>query len=339
MKSSVLIFEVTERGKCDIVTHIGKENDAGGTNKMKKWMIMMFLFVMALGLCACGSASETTAAPETAQVDPAEVVEDVPEEKEEEKEDLRAPYIGSWINLYAGFQPGLPAENVELLTDGTCTVDGKETGSWSVSEDGETVMIGNWIWGFTPVEEDGFLKLMDNYTNKEGELPITSAVLVRAEDFEKIRGSMFTEIKVNAENIAEYVGELRELAAEQNEYGKNVRAFYQFLSPAYENGLVFVAADDDFSFSAYIEPNNEWRRLMTFDYPYALLTEYRQMNFKYFTEAEGTLLYVKSEYVADNRIDENGCRTLTMRDGSRITDWLTEATWSVCPADYADSRY
>ena len=308
-----------------------------GDNSMKKLLIAMFLFCLLLGLCACGSASETNAAPETTVEEPAETAEPVSEEKAEE--DLRAPFVGNWVNLYAGFQPGLPAENIALLADGSCTVDGSEAGTWSVIEDGGTVVIGNWIWGFTPVEEDGILKLMDNYTKKESELPITSAVLVREEDCEKIRDSMFVQVEVNAENIAEYVGELKELAVELDDYGKTAQAFYQFLSPAYENGLVFLSAGDDFSFSAYIEPNNQWRRLMTFDYPYALLTEYRQLNFKYYTDAEGTLLYIKSEYVADNRIDGNGCRTLMMRDGSRITDWLTESTWSVCPADYADSRY
>ncbi len=303
---------------------------------MKKLLIAILLLSMVLGLCACGSTQETAVSPETTAQEPVNI-EEVPEETPEV--DLRAPYVGAWINLYADFQPGLPAERIELLADGSCTVDGKESGIWIVSEDGETVVIGNWIWGFTPVEDGGYVKLMDNYTSRENELPITSAVLVREEDAEKIRDSMFVKAEVNADNIAEYVGELKELAVEQDEYGKTARAFYQFLSPVYENGLVFVSADDDFSFSAYIEPNNQWRKLMTFEYPYALSDEYRQLNFKNFTEAEGTLLYVRSEYVTENRIDDTGCRILIMRDGSRITDWLTESTWAVCPADYADSRY
>ena len=303
---------------------------------MKKPLIWMILLGMLLSLCACGSQTGANASQEAAPSEQKETEEDQPMESEE---DVLAPYVGSWINLYADFQPGLGAEKVELLPDGTCTVDGEDAGNWSVSDDRATVVIGNWIWGFSPVEDDGIIKLMDNYTKKENELAITSAVLVREEESDAIRNRMFETVEVNAENIAEYVGELAEIAVEQDEYGKTARTFYQFLSPAYESGLVFVSASDDFSFSAYIEPNNQWRKLMTFDYPYALTGEYRQMNFRYFTEAEGSILYINKDYVANNRIDENGCRILTIKDGSRIADWLTEGTWLSCPADYADSRY
>ena len=257
----------------------------------------------------------------------------------ESEEDCPGPYVGSWINLYADFQPGLGAEKVELLPDGTCTVDGEDAGNWSVSEDGSTVVIGNWIWGFTPIKDEGAIKLLDNYTKKENELTITSAVLVREEDRDRIWNSMFEKIEVNENTIAEYVGEQAEIAVEHDEDGKTARIFYQFLSPAYERGLVFVSASDDFSFSAEIEPKNLWLKTMTFDYPYAVFSEDREMTFCNFTNAEGSILYISKEYVADNRIDEKGCRILTIKDGSRIADWLTEGTWLSCPADYADSRY
>ena len=67
--------------------------------------------------------------------------------------------------------------------------------------------------------------------------------------------------------------------------------------------------------------------------PYDTLSLVNWASFGRITQAKGTLVFIRAEYVADNRMTDARTRTLTLSDGTTHT---TSMTWYTDLASYSD---
>ena len=100
-------------------------------------------------------------------------------------------------------------------------------------------------------------------------------------------------------------------------------------SPAYRDGLVYYGRSEDF----HLRIQNTAGEDRTAILPSDTLSLANGASYGKITQASGTLVYVRSEFVADNRMTDARTRTLTFTDGTTHT---TSMTWYSDLADYAD---
>ena len=101
-------------------------------------------------------------------------------------------------------------------------------------------------------------------------------------------------------------------------------------SAAYEDGLVYYGRSEDFRLVIQ-ELSSAGSRVVTL--PYDTISLSTGLNFGKITSASGTLVFVRSEYVRENRMTDARTRTLTFTDG---TTHSTSMTWYSDLADYGE---
>ena len=230
--------------------------------------------------------------------------------------------------------------------------DFDEIGTWDLSEDMTQLIIDPIVEGlsqeqlvFNIYEEDGFTKLRSPGYPYEGAL-----AFVREDQLDAAFEAKYVYVD-RAEDAHQYLGDPISLGYLYDENGQRIDAYYEdgeklfdiedaflFPSQVYDEGLTLLCSRDisyHFSVGSIPGRGSVENVLNVTD----LASDDRQLTgFSY-------LCFVKSDHVAKNYVDENGCRTLELTDGTVVRYAnpeyidLVNYTWKYLQADYNDYIY
>lgn len=243
----------------------------------------------------------------------------------------------------------LDEENFYCSKDETSS---DEIGTWDLSEDMTQLIIDPIVEGlsqeqlvFNIYEEDGFTKLRSpGYPYKD------AFAFVREDQLGTAFEAKYVYVD-GKEDVHQYLGDPISLGYLYDENGQRINAYYEdgqklfdiedaflFPSKVYDEGLTLLCSGTiKYSFSAGSIPGRGGVEnvLNVTD----LASDDRQLT------GFGYLCFVKSDYVAKNYVDENGCRTLELTDGTVVKYAnpeyidLVNYTWKYLQADYNDYIY
>ena len=244
------------------------------------------------------------------------------------------------IETYTDYQYRAQGPSVlAFQPDDTCALD-EESFSWRLDED--SVFL----------DEEIELKVIREYRVPLLYNEKTAKVFVHEDDYEGLYQELFVTVEVDPDNIRDYVGE-PELIGYMLRDGAEDRDGTYWIMPnlVYDQGLTYFACED-FGISVHLFGNLFFWDIdedVTMNSPYNLMELYNQgyevyqeYEFRDQVQAEGRIIYLRSEYVAENKLDENGYRILVLKGG--ITwkpeyDFFYSDTWAEKSADYADHLY
>ena len=267
---------------------------------------------------------------ETAQEDPAA------EEETTAPEETRKALVGEWEEIYCTLLYDKVSYDIYLADDGSCSgeLDGY---TWSFNEDKNSVDLyldGSIAERAAIVDYDGITALVMNYPDT------LSSVFVRKEERQRFMDQRFVTVKINMENVGDYVGDYVR-AGELFDDGGNTAAemgTFLFKSKAYEQGLVYVGCSSDFELElTFRSPFGEYTASLLD--PFGCRQSADNETFFSFAKAEGTLYFVRAEDVAENYLTgDPPCRAVKLKDGTMIRSFLP-SLWDQTDAEYDDWKY
>lgn len=225
-------------------------------------------------------------------------------------------------------------------------------GSWSLNDDMTELTVTPEVEGlpvdayvFEVREEDGFTKLYGNY-------PYENALaFVRKEDLKAAFDAKYFYLTSDAVDVHEYFGDPVDMGYLYDENGQrimalededgrspNLESIWFIPSKAYEKGLVYVGGTHLSCSGTSLGRLTQ----IAMDTPFLVTVDpYSDMKF----QNANNILFVRGDHVAKNYIDEDGCRTLELTDGTVIRSY-TEGyyeelnhIWKYLKADYNDYIY
>ncbi len=209
-----------------------------------------------------------------------------------------------------------------IQEDGTYSSD-SGTGSWELSTDlTQVILRGSRGKTVLDILTDG------NYDKLcASELHLN---FLRAGDLEDYIAERFVSIQLTSKNVDAYISRPVNIGIIPDEKDLPTdESAWVLSSPAYRDGLVYYGRSEDF----HLRIQNTAGEDRTAILPYDTLSLANGASYGKITQASGTLVYVRSEFVADNRMTDARTRTLTFTDGTTHT---TSMTWYSDLADYAD---
>ena len=252
-------------------------------------------------------------------------------------------YEVSYLALYLT-EDGFYGDQEEMVS--------KRLGSWDLSEDMTQLIIDPAVEGlsgdqliFQIYEEDGFTKLHSNAYPYPGAFSF-----VREEDVDAAFEAKYVYVS-DPEDAHQYFGDPISLGYLYDENGERITAYYEdgkkqfdivevlfFPSQIYDEGLTLLTSGRlDFTFSVGTTPGrgrtDNVVTVMGIETSNQKLTDC------------SSLCFVKSDHVAKNCVDESGCRTLELTDGTVIRYYnpeyidIANCTWKYLQADYNDYVY
>ena len=330
---------------------------------MKKIVFFVLALSMVFCLSACGSTGERTlseiieeienfklpglreasasdtsvaAADAVSGGDSASAVDAVssPDSTEETEEYMSAAVhellvrslVGEWSELSDSLPLFRPIVSwfgsLIIREDGTFS-SSTTTGTWELSEDGTQITLHG-TRGSTLIEivQDG------SYTKLS--MPELHLNFFRSEELDTYIKERFVLAKISMENIREYLNKPVNIGIILDEKDKPTGdTAWVIGSSVFSDGLVYYGRSEDFR--VMIQNNAEGSRNISI--PYDTLSLATGASFGNIMEAEGTLVFIRQEYVTDNRMTDARTRTLTLSDG---TTHSTSLTWYSDLADYTD---
>lgn len=228
-----------------------------------------------------------------------------------------------------------------LAEDGSFRIGGITAGTWTVSADGTQVTAELTVNGdeahtvtLNVTEEDGFTKLFGEFVGTK------AAAYVRDADFAAAFDMKYAVIHLNDGNFRDYIGE-PEYMGHADTLDGDGHYWYFFPSQAYDDGLVYLGSDASVNIQFNSGPNHS----LPHSFPVMIGFSVSVSDLRLGTWGHGEMFYVKSEYVAQNYIAEDGFRTLELTNGMvlRFTDSVVwdsyEAFWTITGADYNSYIY
>lgn len=241
----------------------------------------------------------------------------------------RSTVLGKWSELSDHLPLFRPIVSwygeLNLMEDGSYT-SGTTTGTWELSEDASQLILRG-TRGKTTVDivQDGA------YTKLS--VPELRLNFLRSRELEDYIKERFVFVKLSMENVEDYIGRPVNVGIIPDEKDRPTNESAWVLpSPAYSEGLVYYGRSEDFALE--IQNNATGSRSVTI--PYDTLPLANGASFGRITQAAGTLVFVRSRYVEDNRMTDARTRTLTFTDGTTHT---TSLTWYSDLADYGEWRF
>ena len=241
----------------------------------------------------------------------------------------RSTVLGKWSELSDHLPLFRPIVSwygeLNLMEDGSYT-SGTTAGTWELSEDASQLILRG-TRGKTTVDivQDGA------YTKLS--VPELHLNFLRSRELEDYIKERFVFVKISMENVEDYIGRAVNVGVIPDEKDRPTNESAWVLpSPAYEKGLVYYGRSEDFSLE--IQNNATGSRSVTI--PYDTLPLVNGASFGRITQAAGTLVFVREEYVEDNRMTDARTRTLTFTDGTTHT---TSLTWYSDLADYGEWKF
>lgn len=224
----------------------------------------------------------------------------------------------------------------ELREDGTFVLT-NEIGTWALSEDMTTVSISIDYGELEPetfifqvMEEGGYTRLVG------GLFENAPFGYVHAEEYEAAYNVKYATVELTDENFRDYIGESVYLGEFSVSTG-NMRCYF-FPSEAYDDGLVYMGC----ACSVNVKVTHKGAVHNSYT-TFPVITGWLDNITAYTLDdgASGQMFYVKAEYVADNYINDDGCRTLVLTNGiTMVFDGYGsdnyDTFWSIVDADYED---
>ena len=209
-----------------------------------------------------------------------------------------------------------------LKEDGTYSSE-TTTGTWELNADRTQLTLrGSRGKTLVDIVEDGnYMKLS---------VPELHLNFLRSGELKAYINERFVTVRVNLDNVENYIGRPVNIGVILDEKDKPTNeSAWVLSSPVYESGLVYYGRSENFYVT--IQNNATGSRMITI--PYDTLPLTTGATFGHFTEVKGTLVYIRAEYVAQNRMTDARTRTLTFTDGTTHT---TSLTWYSDLASYSD---
>ncbi len=212
--------------------------------------------------------------------------------------------------------------NLVLKEDGTWRSD-TASGSWEFSVDGNQIILQS-SRGKTVADivQDGAYEKLS--------VPDLHLNFFRKNKLKAYIEERFVFVDITAENVSDYIRKPVNIGVILDEKDKPTGDSAWVLgSGVYGEGLVYYGRSEDFSLTLQNNATGSTRVIL----PYDTLSLTTGATFGHVTAASGTLVFVRSEYVSDNRMTDARTRTLTFTDGTTHT---TSLTWYSDLADYSD---
>ena len=153
---------------------------------------------------------------------------------------------------------------------------------------------------------------------------------LRSNELNNYIDERFVSVELTKGNVNDYIAKPRNIGIIPDEKKKPTNENAWVLSSnAYKDGLIYYGRSEDFQ----IRIQNTAGEDRTAILPYDTLSLVNWASFGSITQAKGTLVFIRAEYVADNRMTDARTRTLTLSDGTTHT---TSMTWYTDLANYTD---
>lgn len=212
--------------------------------------------------------------------------------------------------------------SLTIQEDGTYS-SGTGAGTWELSPDCTQLTLRG-SRGKTVVDilnDGGYAKLC---------APELHLNFLHSSELDDYIAERFVTVELTNGNVDQYISRPKNVGVipDEKEQPTNESAWV-LSSPAYTEGLVYYGRSEDFSIS--IQNNAGENRIAIL--PYDTLPLVNGASFGRITQAHGTLVYIRAEYVTDNRMTDARTRTLTLSDGTTHT---TSMTWYPDLADYSE---
>lgn len=241
-------------------------------------------------------------------------------------EAFRLSFTGEWVRLTEGAEAF-----ITLNADGTGKILEYDA-AWSLNGSGDTLNFKGAGVAFDFMVGG----IADTHTIYCADL---GTMLVKKDDYPKIKDTYFTAVEISPENLSDYVGQLTHIRNIPDDQGaEGAGNLFAFRSNAYADGLVFVGAGDDFSleYSYIINPRRGVvHHGKTANPFYAIEEQIADPAGITIENASGTLLFIKAELVAELTYDQAGrTRVITLTDGAVIYDRCMVYSAESCAYDY-----
>ena len=212
--------------------------------------------------------------------------------------------------------------NLNLKEDGSYS-SGSTTGTWELNESGtELILRGTRGKTVAHIVEDGnYLKLS---------VPELRLTFLRKDELKTYIDERFVTVRISKNNVNDYIAKPVNIGVILDEKDRPTNeSAWVVGSPAYQDGLVYYGRSEDF----FVDFQNSATGSRVISIPFDTLPLVTGATFGRITDAKGTLVFIRSEFVAENRMTDARTRTLTFTDGTTHT---TSLTWYSDLADYAD---
>ena len=242
----------------------------------------------------------------------------------------RSTVLGEWSELSDHLPLFRPIVswygNLTLLEDGTYK-SGTTAGTWELNEDGTQVILrGTRGKTVADIVQDG------SYTKLS--VPELRLSFLRSRELEDYIDERFVFVKINKDNVGDYIARPVNVGVIPDEKDRPTNeSAWVLASRVYKKGLVYYGRSEDFEIEVQ---NNTYQGSRNASIPYDTLPLVNGCSFGKFIRARGTLVFIREEFVADNRMTDARTRTLTFTDGTTHT---TALTWYSDLADYQDWKF
>ena len=241
----------------------------------------------------------------------------------------RSTLLGKWSELSDHLPLFRPIVSwygeLNLMEDGSYT-SGTTSGTWDLNDDAtQLILRGTRGKTVANIVQDGdYLKLC---------VPELNLNFLRSRELNAYIRERFVSVRITMENVRDYIASPVNIGVILDEKDRPTRESAWVLSSlAFGEGLVYYGRSEDFS----LELQNNATGSRTVIIPFDTLPLTTGATFGHITQASGTLVFVRAEFVADNRMTDARTRTLTFTDGTTHT---TSLTWYSDLADYADWKF
>lgn len=234
--------------------------------------------------------------------------------------------VGEWSELSEALPLFRPIVSwfgsLKIEDDGTYS-SGTGAGTWELSPDcSQLTLRGSRGKTVVDILHDGdYAKLC---------APDLHLNFLRSSELNDYIAERFVAVELTAGNVDQYISRPKNVGIIPDEKDQPTNeSAWVLSSPAYAEGLVYYGRSEDFSIS--IQNNAGENRVAIL--PYDTLPLANGASFGRITQAHGTLVFIRTEYVTDNRMTDARTRTLTLSDGTTHT---TSMTWYPDLADYSE---
>ena len=233
---------------------------------------------------------------------------------------------GEWSEL----SEALPLFRPIVSWFGSLTIDedgtyasGTGSGTWELSPDCAQLTLrgsrGKTILDI--LDDGGYAKLC---------APELHLNFFRSSELDDYIAERFIAVELTADNVSQYIAKPQNVGVIPDEKDQPTNeSAWVLSSPAYAEGLVYYGRSEDFRISIQNTAGENRVAIL----PYDTLPLVNGASFGRITHAQGTLVYIRSEYVVDNRMTDARTRTLTFSDGTTHT---TSMTWYPDLANYSE---
>ena len=222
---------------------------------------------------------------------------------EAEYELLREQLCGTWMNLYDTEEPA-----AIIREDGTASIGAYEY-DWTLNQNLETIRF------------EGSSRIVLAVENHDGLLCLHNPDLMtclKQEDFDAFDSEALVTVNFESEDPEEYFGEAMDLGPLTSEEGKETGArLFAFRSKAYENGLVYFHTG--ILFALNYKGSGREHGVLYEPYGASYVTDAKQLGVLKVTGINGTITFIRSEYVSDLSYDaETGERVIQLTNGIEL---------------------